>query len=194
MDQGLFTAPHGLSQCTTSFIASCCQGIHQTPFSRLIRSGKSKAASTGTARAAPLAARTAGPFVSPATLSGQKFSYIFPPRREAGGYRHPEGYRRSVYQTWNSLVSCRRDREDPGPAGSSPLGGADTKLMCISLNDVKPASSGGASERTIETPARGVSMIRSSFRQRGGLPGATWWVEEDLNLRPHAYQACALTT
>ena len=20
-----------------------------------------------------------------------------------------------------------------------------------------------------------------------------WWVEEDLNLRPHAYQACALT-
>ena len=42
MDQGLFTAPHGLSQCTTSFIASCCQGIHQTPFSRLIRSGKSK--------------------------------------------------------------------------------------------------------------------------------------------------------
>jgi len=23
---------------------------------------------------------------------------------------------------------------------------------------------------------------------------STWWVEEDLNLRPHAYQACALTT
>ena len=23
---------------------------------------------------------------------------------------------------------------------------------------------------------------------------AGWWVEEDLNLRPHAYQACALTT
>ena len=21
-----------------------------------------------------------------------------------------------------------------------------------------------------------------------------WWAEEDLNLRPHAYQACALTT
>jgi hypothetical protein len=23
---------------------------------------------------------------------------------------------------------------------------------------------------------------------------SVWWVEEDLNLRPHAYQACALTT
>ena len=37
-DQSLFSAPPGLSQSITSFIASCCQGIHQTPFSRLIRS------------------------------------------------------------------------------------------------------------------------------------------------------------
>ena len=36
MDQRLFSAPHGLSQSITSFIASCCQGIHQTPLSRLI--------------------------------------------------------------------------------------------------------------------------------------------------------------
>ena len=42
-DQGLFSAPHGLSQSITSFIASCCQGIHQTPFLRLIRSRKSQA-------------------------------------------------------------------------------------------------------------------------------------------------------
>jgi hypothetical protein len=42
MDQSLFAAPHGLSQRTASFIASCCQGIHQTPFSRLIRSRRRK--------------------------------------------------------------------------------------------------------------------------------------------------------
>jgi hypothetical protein len=36
MDQSLFSAPHGLSQSITSFIASYCLGIHQTPFSRLI--------------------------------------------------------------------------------------------------------------------------------------------------------------
>ena len=40
MDRSLFPAPHGLSQGITSFIASCCQGIHQTPFSRLIRSSE----------------------------------------------------------------------------------------------------------------------------------------------------------
>ena len=37
-DQSLFSAPHSLSQSTTSFIASYRQGIHQTPFLRLIRS------------------------------------------------------------------------------------------------------------------------------------------------------------
>ena len=36
MDQSLFSAPHDLSQSITSFIASYCLGIHQTPFSRLI--------------------------------------------------------------------------------------------------------------------------------------------------------------
>jgi hypothetical protein len=35
-DQSLLPAPPGLSQVNTSFIASCCQGIHQTPLSRLI--------------------------------------------------------------------------------------------------------------------------------------------------------------
>ncbi len=34
--QSLFSARHNLSQSITSFIASYCQGIHQTPFSRLI--------------------------------------------------------------------------------------------------------------------------------------------------------------
>ncbi len=39
-DQSLFAAPRSLSQRTTSFIASSRQGIHQTPFSRLIASRK----------------------------------------------------------------------------------------------------------------------------------------------------------
>ena len=36
LDQSLFPAPQSLTQGITSFIASCCLGIHQTPFSRLI--------------------------------------------------------------------------------------------------------------------------------------------------------------
>ena len=35
-DQSLFAAPRNISQRTTSFIASQCQGIHKMPLSRLI--------------------------------------------------------------------------------------------------------------------------------------------------------------
>ena len=38
-DQCLFSAPPGFSQSTASFVASRCQGIRQTPFTRLIRPG-----------------------------------------------------------------------------------------------------------------------------------------------------------
>jgi hypothetical protein len=42
-DRRVLSPPPGLSQSATSFIASCCQGIHQTPFSRLIRSRSRRA-------------------------------------------------------------------------------------------------------------------------------------------------------
>ena len=45
-DQSLFAAPHSLSQRITSFIASDRQGIHQTPFLRLIRSRRKRARHT----------------------------------------------------------------------------------------------------------------------------------------------------
>jgi hypothetical protein len=56
LDQSLFPAPQSLSQGITSFIASCCQGIHQTPFSRLIRSRDGQAS-----RDAPLCSASAPP-------------------------------------------------------------------------------------------------------------------------------------
>ena len=40
-DQRVLSPPHGLSQSATSFIASYRLGIHQTPFSRLIRASES---------------------------------------------------------------------------------------------------------------------------------------------------------
>ena len=54
LDQSPFPAPQCLSQGITSFIASCCQGIHQTPFSRLIRSRDGQVSSGAPFVAAPL--------------------------------------------------------------------------------------------------------------------------------------------
>jgi hypothetical protein len=53
-DQRVLSPPPGLSQSATSFIASCCQGIHQTPFSRLIRSGRRQALLCGSGSTANL--------------------------------------------------------------------------------------------------------------------------------------------
>ena len=43
-DQRVLSPPHGLSQSATSFIASYRQGIHQTPFLRLIRPSRRRTA------------------------------------------------------------------------------------------------------------------------------------------------------
>ena len=139
MDQGLFTAPHGLSQCTTSFIASCCQGIHQTPFSRLIRSGKSKAAFGAHRLRAALHSQDSGAFCLPRHAFRSEVFVHFPPRANPGASGIPRDAGGQC--TRLGIASCL-----PGPAvacrsraGSSALGRTDTKLMCISLNDVKPA-------------------------------------------------------
>jgi hypothetical protein len=40
-----------------------------------------------------------------------------------------------------------------------------------------------------------MTIMPSIFRSPHSRPRqGKWWVEEELNLRPHAYQACALTT
>ncbi len=49
----MLSPPPGLSQSATSFIASCRQGIHQTPLSRLIRSGGRRALLHGDLRPQP---------------------------------------------------------------------------------------------------------------------------------------------
>lgn len=58
--QSLFPARPRLSQGITSFIASCCQGIHQTPFSRLIRPGRSRPLPVGSSTFPGPRARRAG--------------------------------------------------------------------------------------------------------------------------------------
>ena len=64
LDQSLFPAPQSLSQGITSFIASCCLGIHQTPFSRLIANPEEKCLGVSCrrhdARSAPALGRFVG--------------------------------------------------------------------------------------------------------------------------------------
>ena len=51
----------------------------------------------------------------------------------------------------------------------------------------KGSSGGGEQDRTDD-----LLRARQALSQLSYTP--TWWAWEDLNFRPHAYQACALTT
>ncbi len=59
-------------------------------------------------------------------------------------------------------------------------------VICISLNDVKNVDFQGKSDASSDWMVKNPKVLDDQIGE--------WWVEEDLNLRPHAYQACALTT
>ncbi len=54
-----------------------------------------------------------------------------------------------------------------------------------------PGEVGGASrDRTDDLKLAKLALSQLSY----GPASKAWWAEKELNLRPHAYQACALTT
>ena len=124
LDQSLFPAPQSLSQSITSFIASCCQGIHQTPFSRLIRSRERKA---GLLRPGPCR----GPASLTRPLPSDRKSYILSaPAPMQTGPRQ-----RLVYLTWNEAVrGAGPPRGAPPPA--PPSRGDGQTASVFSLHDV----------------------------------------------------------
>ena len=84
------------------------------------------------------------------------------------------------------LIGRGNSHSNTGPEGqqprSSPNAGRSNMLL-VSLFTM--------SIRLRNRRSNTLNVLEGMFRvpSDGG-----WWVEEDLNLRPHAYQACALTT
>lgn len=111
-DQRVLSPPPGLSQSATSFIASCRQGIHQTPFSRLIRSGS---------RTTPFCA---GLSQGPAS----------PPLRSMSSFPIPRNGRRPGQGTRSVFSDLERPPSRPRPRRARPEG----VLVFLSLHDVKP--------------------------------------------------------
>ena len=58
-----------------------------------------------------------------------------------------------------------------------------------------PAAAGGASrDRTGDLKLAKLALSQLSYGPGQSRPRDIWWARKDLNLRPHAYQACALTS
>jgi hypothetical protein len=181
-DQSLLAAPQGLSQRATSFIASRRQGIHQMPFSHSPRpSGKSRQRSEiRSQRSEPIHDPRPPASVRPPTGAKQAYPCWAPPsapQKKGGGRRHPcqsagrQGTSpgRPVAHHHHTM-SRVKERLPPlrQPTGSSTRSGCP-KLPSFTAPELTPS------------PRRGSS-------------GRAWWARADLNGRPHAYQACALTS
>jgi len=76
---------------------------------------------------------------------------------------------------------------DDTPATRSPGGGRDrTDDLLLAKQALSQLSYAPKTQAT-----RGTQAIHTASHSMG--TAAAWWAREDSNLRPHAYQACALT-
>ncbi len=166
----MLSPPPGLSQSATSFIASCRQGIHQTPFSRLIRSRRRQALLRG-----DLAIADPSPW-----LSGRKSFRPAPLRFSAE--RAPAEIRtiafairrtsRSVYFDLERLPSA----QDPqrSLAGIRPTRRTPDGVSCFcSLNDVNAFHLAIKRRRTSANVLGGRIDRRGEVVGRGGVEPPT---------------------
>jgi hypothetical protein len=190
-DRRVLSPPPGLSQSATSFIASCCQGIHQTPLSRLIRSRRRRALLLdGGSNRQPIP-KPWTRSLRPGTDPRQEDRPVQQARNAPKG--RPSS--RSVsFDLERLLFSPRASRPS---AGARPTWRTPNSVSCFALFTMSDSASPRSRDRTgrltqVSLPIG--SGFSSGLSLRCLRPRRDWWVGEELNLRPHAYQACALTT
>ncbi len=197
-DQSLLAAPQGFSQRATSFIASWRQGIHQMPLlsSTHPSDNRTRAPARPKANRQHRAHGRHGPGpgnnhalpTTALTRTGQDGRHTHAKNVRAPQTENQNGHERHL----PAPVQRTRAKTSPGAPGRAHI----TTSRCPKNSPPPPPAQG--------RPRRA--------GQRGSLPGAAeagpattpagpsknrrtgWWAWADLNGRPHAYQACALTS
>ena len=88
----------------------------------------------------------------------------------------------------------------PAPQGSLPFGAGQNTFFNEEPPATQQPNDGGAErDRTDDLLLAKQALSQLSYtpaEQAANLSGlaVSWWAREDLNLRPHAYQARALTS
>ena len=195
----MLSPPPGLSQSATSFIASCCQGIHQTPLSRLIRSrrrrallcdGGSKPSNPSPSSGSEVFDPTAPPRQEAPRLRSSERPRVRPRPDRPHGQCHLDLERLSLVVLPLALLEDRDPQAARRRTSSVPHSDRTQKrLVFCSLHDVRSRLS-----RSCDQTGRLIRSSEPANRIDHAPAAGDWWVGEELNLRPHAYQACALTT
>jgi hypothetical protein len=215
-DQRVLAPPPDFSQRATSFIASQRQGIHQMPFIHSPRSSsepplaqKAHFLSKPTAEpptlhcretsvpaAKPERPKTSIPcleIAQPRTRTAMANQPCSNPVRTNSCEQHlrtPLRYR-SEPQTFPTIDRVARARPD------LPLHDVQRTITHPSFGLHQAArtrtSNGGITSRACHTQPLHHGKAAMTGAQSGYRHARCWWAWADLNSRPHAYQACALT-
>ena len=182
-DQSLFAAPQGLSQRTTSFIASQRQGIHQIPLLHLI---------TLIIDANTLIRTCSHRWIIRKTSYIHEFRSTIPSSHD-DTHRCPSpcgdraGDRTNLLFTMSNQHAVRGRRPSKaklfyGRAGNQP-------------RPTFTRNGGARRDRTDDLMLAKHALSQLSYGPHASH-GRTrkWWARKDLNFRPHAYQARALTS
>jgi hypothetical protein len=77
-----------------------------------------------------------------------------------------------------------------------PIGNSNTQILSRNPSPIRSHQVGGAErDRTDDLllAKQALSQLSYSPEVLAAQPARIWWAREDLNFRPHAYQARALT-
>ena len=188
-DQCLLAAPHGLSQRAASFIASQCQGIHQMPFRRLISSALTRRVSRHVRMRHAQEKAHKELATSPQTHPAKMHHHDPTDSSSVAGRQALSGHPRSLI-----LFTCQR---------SHTRSRADICFLSHRIS-IRPGHrrspfvtvlppGGGGRDRTDDLMLAKHALSQLSYAPTGKEQMEQWWAREDLNFRPHAYQARALT-
>ncbi len=192
-DQRMLAPPRGFSQRATSFIASQCQGIHQMPLRRLIAQHLRQHATHGSK--AP----------SCATAFPQRFFLPLHCIQKPTSTSQPQWSQPDRHQ---QPVPAHHTRTPQSRTGGGERTRTDDPLLAKQVlsqlsytpalhSRPKPPSEPSVSYKTNRPfrrhPVRRFPTSRIEQHFIKAPSNRLWWAREDLNFRPHAYQACALT-
>ncbi len=213
-DQNLLAVPRSLSQRATSFIASQCQGIHQMPFKRLIlnasvfacafpaRRGKTSPPRTRQELSCPPKPNRPSrkqPELRRPSVTSLASSLVKQPARLPALPSAERAIARLVDRVSCFPVSKLKQRTKYArPPRSLHHPTAPSRWWRQTGSNRRPPACKAGALPTELCPLGRVrktehrqQIIRRLFSVFCRL---IWWAREDLNLRPHAYQARALTS
>jgi hypothetical protein len=204
-DHSLLAAPRGLSQPSTSFVGSWCQGIHRAPFlARRFDLSNTPSRQDQCSQQLQRTKKTfsfkeLSPFGDTELLSAQLLFDSSGAEPEAGTKkaRRPSSQTGQHGKSSFRLCDWRLQLSDDPSLLESLYGARDTTLVARPANDhyIAPAQNGaspfsGSGAEGIRTPD--LRRAKAALSQLSYGPSATGWASLESNQGPQSYQDCAL--